>query len=84
MGETLASPNMEEINLINSLEIIIFKGIGSSTTHPIELDLEKNVLEIDFKLTNFRLYQSPLTESQNNFLREHSNSHFFLNQTNWI
>ena len=111
MGETLASPNMEEINLINSLEIIsskipnrilkiegyilkqkgkeqleiiIFKGISSSTTHPIELDLEKNVLEIDFKLTNFRLYQSPLTETQNNFLREHSNSHFFLNQTNWI
>ena len=111
MGETLASPNMEEINLINSLEIIsskipnrilkiegyilkqkrkeqleiiIFKGISSSTTHPIELDLEKNVLEIDFKLTNFRLYQSPLTETQNNFLRENATSHFFLNQTNWI
>ena len=111
MGETLASPNMEEINLINSLEIIsskipnrilkiegyilkqkrkeqleiiIFKGISSSTTHPIELDLEKNVLEIDFKLTNFRLYKAPLTETQNNFLRENATSHFFLNQTNWI
>ena len=71
-------------NQKEQLEIIIFKGFSSSTTHPIELDLEKNVLEIDFKLTNFRLYQSPLTETQNNFLRENSNSHFFLNQTNWI
>ena len=68
MEETLASPKMEEIDLINrlerisskkpdrilkidgyvlkknnkqQLEIIIFKGFSSSTTHPIEMDLEK-------------------------------------------
>ena len=67
MGETLASPKMED-DLIYSLEwisskipnrilkiegyifkdnekenleIIIFKGFSSSTTHPIEIDLEK-------------------------------------------
>ena len=67
MVETLASPKMEEIDLINylekissrfpnrilklegyilkenhkeHLEIIIFKGFSSSTTHPIEIDLE--------------------------------------------
>ena len=68
MAETLASPKMEEIDLINflekinsripnrilkleglilyknhkeQLEIIIFKGFSSSTTHLIEKDLEK-------------------------------------------
>ena len=66
------------------LEIIIFKGFTSSTTHPIEMDLEKKVLEFDYKLTNFRLYQSPLTETEDNFIRENQNSLFFLNQKNWI
>ena len=69
MEETLASPKMEETDLIHilerisskipnrllkiegeilkknhkeKLEIIIFKGFSSSTTHPIEIDLEKN------------------------------------------
>ena len=68
MEETLASHNMEKIDLINylerisskipnrtlkiegyilkknhkeQLEVIIFKGFSSSTTHPIEMDLEK-------------------------------------------
>ena len=111
MEETLASPKMEEIDLINSLErisskipnrilkiegyilkknykeqleIIIFKGFSSSTTHPIEMDLEKKVLEFDYILTNFRLYHSPLTEAKDNFIRENQNSLFFLNQKNWI
>ena len=66
------------------LEIIIFKGFSSSTTHPIEIDLEKKVLEFEYKLTNFRLYQSPLTETEENFIRENQNSLFFLNQKNWI
>ena len=66
------------------LEIIIFKGFSSSTTHPIEMDLEKKVLKFDYKITNFKLYRSPLTESENNFIRENQNSHFFLNQKNWF
>ena len=66
------------------LEIIIFKGFSSSTTHPIELDLEKRVLESNYILTKFRLYQSPLTETEENFIRESNNSVFFLNQKNWI
>ena len=66
------------------LEIIIFKGFSSSTTHPIEMDLEKKVLEFDFILTNFRLYQSPLTETEDNFIREDQKSLFFLNPKNWI
>ena len=66
------------------LEIIIFKGFSSSTTHPIEMDVEKTFLEFDYKITNFKLYHSPLTEAKDNFIRENQNSLFFLNQKNWI
>ena len=66
------------------LEIIIFKGFSSSTTHSIELDLEKKVLKLDYVITNFKLYHSPLTDTTNNFIRENQNSLFFLNQKNWI
>ena len=66
------------------LEIIIFKGFSSSTTHPIEIDLEKKVLEFSYILTNFKLYKSPLKKNKDNFIRENQNSNFFLNYRNWI
>ncbi len=66
------------------LEILIFKGFSSSTTHPIEIDLEKRVIAFTYTLTNFKLYKSPLTETEDNFIRENQNSFFFLNQENWI
>ena len=111
MEETLASPKMAEINLLNNLEkissiipnrilkvegyilkknqkeeleIIIFKGFSSSTTHPIEIDLEKKVIEFRYILTNFKLFKAPLKDSKDNFIRENQNSVFFLNQKNWI
>ena len=111
MEETLASPKMAEIDLINNLEkisseipkrilklegfilknnhkekleIIIFKGFSSSTTHPIEIDLEKKVIEFRYILTNFKLYKAPLMTNKDNFIRENQNSVFFLNQKNWI
>jgi len=111
MEETLASPKMAEIDLINNLEkisseipnrilklegfilkenykekleILIFKGFSSSTTHPIEIDLEKKVIEFNYILTNFKLYKAPLTEAEDNFIRENQNSVFFLNKKNWI
>ena len=111
MEETLASPKMAEINLINNLEkisselpnrilklegfilkenhkeqleIIIFKGFSSSTTHPIEIDLEKKVIASPYVLTNFKLYKAPLKETEDNLIRENQNSVFFLNQKNWI
>ena len=110
MEETLASPKMAEIDLINNLEkisskipnrllklegfitkenhkekleILIFKGFSSSTTHPIEIDSEKKVITFTYILKNFKLYKAPLTESENNFIRENQNSAFFLNQKNW-
>ena len=66
------------------LEILIFKGFSSSTTHPIEIDLEKKVITFTYIITNFKLYKAPLTETEENFIRENQNSVFFLNQKNWI
>jgi len=66
------------------LEILIFKGFSSSTTHPIEIDLEKKVIDNIFALTNFKLYKAPLTDSQDEFIKENQNSIFFLDQQNWI
>ena len=71
-------------NQKEQLEIIIFKGFSSSTTHPIEFDLEKKVFEYNYILTNLKLYKAPLTETQDNFIRESQNSAFFLNPKNWI
>ena len=71
-------------NKKEQLEIIIFRGFSSSTTHPIEIDLEKKVIEFDYFFTKFRLYQSPLTKNEDNFIRENKNSSFFLNKNNWI
>ena len=62
------------------LEIIIFKGFSSSTTHPIEIDLEKKFIAFNYILTNFKLYKAPLIETEDNFIRENQNSVFFLNK----
>ena len=66
------------------LEILIFKGFSSSTTHPIEIDLEKKVLVFNYILTNFKLYEAPLIAIKENIIRESKKSVFFLNQKNWI
>ena len=66
------------------LEIIIFKGFSSSTTHPIEIDLEKKFIEFSYILTNFKLYKAPLKKTKDSFIRENRNSVFFLNKRNWI
>ena len=66
------------------LEILIFKGFSSSTTHPIEIDSEKKVIALTYTITNFKLYKAPLTETKENLIRENQNSVFFLNQKNWI
>ena len=111
MEETLASPKMAEIDLINNLEkisaeipnrilklegyilkenhkeqleILIFKGFSSSTTHPIEIDLEKKVITFSYIITNIKLYKAPLKENKDICMRENQNAVFFLNQKNWI
>ena len=71
-------------NQKEQLEILIFRGFSSSTTHPIEIDSEKKVITLSYTITNFKLYKAPLTETEANFIRENQNSVFFLNQKNWI
>ena len=71
-------------NQKEQLEILIFRGYSSSTTHPIEIDSEKKVITLSYTITNFKLYKAPLTETEENFIRENQNSIFFLNQKNWI
>ena len=66
------------------LEILIFRGYSSSTTHPIEIDPEKKVIALNYILTNFKLYKAPLIETEENLIRENQNSVFFMNQKNWI
>ena len=65
------------------LEILSFRGYSSSTTHPIEIDTEKKVITFSYTITNCKLYKAPLTETEENFIRENQNSIFFLNQKNW-
>ena len=71
-------------NKKEQLEILIFRGYSSSTTHPIEIDSEKKVITLSYTIKNFKLYKAPLTETEGNFLKENQNSDFFLNQKNWI
>ena len=66
------------------LEIIIFRGFSSSTTHSIEIDLEKKFINFRYTITNFKLYKAPLKKTKDSFIRENENSVFFLNQKNWI
>ena len=71
-------------NQKEQLEIIIFRGYSSSTTHPIEIDSEETVIKLSYSISNFKLYKAPLLETEENFIRENKNSDFFLNQKNWI
>ena len=71
-------------NQKEQLEIIIFRGYSSSTTHPIEIDSDKKVIALTYIITNFKLDEAPLITSKDNFIRENQNSVFFLNQKNWI
>ena len=66
------------------LEIIIYKGFSSSTTHPIEINSEKKVIKFDHFFTKFILCKAPLTKGLDQIIREKENPLFFLNQENWI
>ena len=66
------------------LEIIIFKGFSSSTTHPIEIDSDKKIIQFNYMITNFKLYEAPLKKIKDTLIRANQNSAFFLNQKNWI
>ena len=64
-------------NQKEQLEILIFRGYSSSTTHPIEIDSEKKVIALSYTIKNFKLYKAPLTEAKDNLINENQNSVFF-------
>ena len=46
-------------NKKEKLEIIIFKGFSSSTTYPIEIDLEKKFFNLDIYLQSLNFLKHP-------------------------
>jgi hypothetical protein len=54
---------IQKENEKEQLEILIFRGFSSSTTHPIEIDSEKKVITLSYSITNFKLYKEPIIET---------------------
>ena len=65
------------------IEVIIFKGFTSSTTHKIEHDLEKNVIDKDFIFTKCELLRAPLGESENCIIKTSEDIKNFLDRDFW-
>ena len=65
------------------LEIIIFKGFSSSTTHPIDPDHEKDIIDKNYSLTKCQLLKAPINEKNNKVLKEVDKIELFLNIDYW-
>tara|TARA_B100001287_G_scaffold154627_1_gene130015 strand:+ start:431 stop:733 length:303 start_codon:yes stop_codon:yes gene_type:complete len=65
------------------IEVIIFKGFSSSTTHKIEHDLEKNIINEDFIFTKCELLKAPLRESEKRIIKTSEDIKKFLNKNFW-
>ena len=65
------------------IEIIIFKGFSSSTTHKIEYDLEKNIIDKDIIFTKCELYRAPLADSDNCEIKISKDIKNFLDEDFW-
>ena len=65
------------------IEILIFKGFSSSTTHKIEHDLEKNIIDKDFFFTKCELLKAPLGESKNCIIKTSEDIKNFLDSNFW-
>jgi len=65
------------------IEVIIFKGFSSSTTHKIEHDLEKNIINKDFIFTKGELLQAPLRGSEQRIIKTSEDPERFLDKNFW-
>ena len=65
------------------IEIIIFKGFSSSTTHKIEHDLEKNIFDEDFIFTKCELLLAPLGGSEQKIIKTSKDIKRFLDKNFW-
>ncbi len=64
-------------------EVLIFRGFSSSTTHKIEHDLEKNIVDKDFIFTKCELLKAPLDESEKCVIKISENINNFLDKNFW-
>ena len=65
------------------LEIIIYRGFSSSTTHMIDPNIENNVINKNYFLTKCQLLKAPLSEKFNPILKEVEKIDLFLNSDYW-
>jgi len=65
------------------IEVIIFKGFSSSTTHKIEHDLEKNIFDKDFTFTKCELLRAPLGGSEKRIIKTSKDIKRFLDKNFW-
>ena len=52
------------------LELLIYKGFSSSTTHPIEFDSEKNILNINCLFELYQLFKAPISKGDQQPIKE--------------
>ncbi len=65
------------------LEIIIYRGFSSSTTHPIEYDLEKDLIKGEYILSKSELLKAPISDRVNQIIKEVKKIELFLNIDFW-
>ena len=65
------------------IEVIIFKGFSSSTTHKIEHDLEKNIIDEEFIFTKCELLRAPLGGAEQRIIKTSGDIKRFLDKNFW-
>ena len=67
----------------NYLEIIIYKGFSSSTTHMIDPNIEHDVINSKYYLSKCQLLKAPMSENSNLVLKETEKIELFLKSDYW-
>ena len=65
------------------LEIIIYRGFSSSTTHMIDTNIENDVINKNYFLTSCQLLNAPMSENSNSVIKEIKKIELFLNSDFW-
>tara|TARA_Y100001968_G_scaffold331891_1_gene388126 strand:- start:2355 stop:2660 length:306 start_codon:yes stop_codon:yes gene_type:complete len=66
-----------------ALEILIFRGFSSSTTHPTEIDLNNSTLPKNAHLEKAELLLGPIDPKTRKVIKSDSNLNSFINPKNW-
>ncbi len=66
------------------LEILIYKGFSSCTTHSTDFDLDKPTLPRNANLIEAELLLAPMNPSQDKIVRGPLKIEEFLKESNWL